>query len=60
MHQKKKSYPITGLDRPSGLQEVEAPEFLDNQYIKVVKLLVPHTGRLYSPGRTLLLISVSG
>jgi hypothetical protein len=31
-----KSSPITGLDRPTGFQEVEAPRFLDNRYMKVV------------------------
>jgi hypothetical protein len=32
------SNPITGLDRPLGLQEVEAPRFLDNRHMKVVRL----------------------
>jgi hypothetical protein len=31
------SNPITGLEKPLGLQEVEAPTFLDNRYMKVVK-----------------------
>jgi len=43
----------TGLDRPSELQEVEAPRFADNQ---LVKLSVTSNGRLYPP----LLISVRG
>jgi hypothetical protein len=30
----KKSFPATGLDRPLGFQEVEAPEFLDNRHTK--------------------------
>jgi hypothetical protein len=44
-----KSNPITGLDRPCGFQEVEAPRFLDNRHIKVASLSGPHTGRLYHP-----------
>jgi hypothetical protein len=46
----KKSNPITGLYRPLGGQEVEAPRFLDNRHIKVVRLSALHTGRLYPPG----------
>jgi hypothetical protein len=42
--------PITGLDRPLGFQEVEAPRFLDNRHMKVVKLAALRTGRLYPPG----------
>ena len=33
---KKKSNPITGLDRPWGLQEAEAPRFQDNRHMNVV------------------------
>jgi hypothetical protein len=29
---------ITGLDRPRGFQEVEAPGFHDSQHMKVVRL----------------------
>jgi hypothetical protein len=47
-----KSNPITGLDRPLGLQEVEAPRFLDNRHMKVLSLLALRTGRLYLPGNT--------
>ena len=47
-----KSNPITGLDRPLGLQEVEAPIFLDNQHMKVVRLSDLRTGRLYLLGNT--------
>jgi hypothetical protein len=43
----KKSFPATGLDRPLGFQEVEAPEFLDNRRMKVVKMSALRTGRLY-------------
>jgi hypothetical protein len=43
-------YPITGLNRPIGFQEVEATRFKDNQHMKVVRLSALHTGRLYPPG----------
>jgi hypothetical protein len=41
------SNPITGLERPWGFQEFEAPRFQDNRHMKVVRLSVLHTGRLY-------------
>jgi hypothetical protein len=44
------SNPITGLDRPWGFQEVEAPRFQDNRHIKVVRLSALRTGRLYPKG----------
>jgi len=46
---KVKSDPITGLDRPWGFQEVDAPRFQDNRHMKVVMSTL-HTGRLYPPG----------
>jgi hypothetical protein len=46
----KKSNPITGLDRPTGFQEVEAPRFLDSRHMKVVRLSALRTGRVYPPG----------
>ena len=46
----KQSNPITGLDRPRGFQEVEAPRFQDNRHMKVVRLSALRTGRLYPPG----------
>ena len=46
-----KSFPTTGLDMPSGLQEAEAPEFLDNRHIKVVRLSALRTGHFYLPGK---------
>jgi hypothetical protein len=52
-----KRTPITSLDRPWGFQEVEAPRFQDNRHVKVVRLSVLRTGRLYPP---FLLISVRG
>ena len=42
--------PITGLDMPWGFQEVEAPRFQDNRHMKVVRLSVLRTGRLYPLG----------
>jgi hypothetical protein len=46
---KRSSSPITGLDRPTGFQEVEAPGFLDNRRLKVVRLSALRTGRVYPP-----------
>ena len=43
------SNPCTGLDRPLGFQEVEAPRFRDNRLMKVVRLSALLTGRLYPP-----------
>ena len=40
------SNPITGLDRPRGFQEVEAPRFQNNRHMKVVRLSALRTGRL--------------
>jgi hypothetical protein len=35
--------------RPLGFQEVEAPRFLDNRHMKVVRLPALRTGRVYPP-----------
>jgi hypothetical protein len=44
---KKKAFPATGLEGPLGFLKVEAPEFLDNRHMKVVRLSALRTGRLY-------------
>jgi hypothetical protein len=46
---KSKSYPITGLHRPSACQEVEVPRFQDIWHMKVVRLSATRSGRLYYP-----------
>jgi len=41
---KRKSNPITGLDRPWGFHEVEASKFHDVRHMKVVRLSALRTG----------------
>jgi hypothetical protein len=43
----KYSNPVTGLDRPTGFQEVEVPRFKYNWHMKVIRLSALRTGRLY-------------
>jgi len=41
---------MTGLEKLSGFQDVEAPKFQENKQMKVVSLSALGTGRLYPPG----------
>jgi len=45
-----KAIPVQAYYRPIGFQEAEAPRYLDNWHMKMVRLSALRTGRLYSPG----------
>jgi len=47
---KGKSKPCSGLYRPFGLQEIEAPRISDNWQMKALRLLALRNGRLYPTG----------
>jgi hypothetical protein len=43
----RKNNPIKGVEKPSGLQEFEAPRVQDNRHMKMLSLSALRTGRLY-------------
>ena len=58
-HSKVKAIPFTGVARPWGFQEVEAPRFQDSRHMKVVRLSALRTGRLLTPSQGIFLVLIS-
>jgi hypothetical protein len=57
---KGKAIPVQAYYRPSEYQEVEAPRFLDNRHMKLVRLLSLGLGHLYPQEIFLIHIYVRG
>jgi hypothetical protein len=55
---KRQINPITGLGRPWGFQNIEAPRYQDDRHMKVVRLSTIRTGCLYPQELFLVLICV--
>jgi hypothetical protein len=59
-NKKRQRNPTTGLNRPWGFQESEAPSFQDNRHMKVVRLSALRIGCIYPQEMFLVLIYVTG
>ena len=55
-----KATPLQAWTGLYGFRKLRPPEFLDNQHMKMARLLAVWTGRLYPRGRSLVLISFRG
>jgi len=44
-----KAIPVTGLNKPRGFLEFEAPRFLDSRHMNMVSLSALRTSYLYAP-----------
>ena len=54
------NHPCTGMERPLGFQEVEAPLFPDSRYMKVVRLSDLGSSRFYPEEILPVLMSLRG